>query len=222
MWFYDLRPEQYSSNRLILQGVIDQPPRTRLSTWIGRWLIIAVILLATSTIAFPQQQSQPLTRKTVVSLAKNCAAEIESKVEQAEARGDLNVGTMFDRMYIPVPSTSPTQYRTSYDSWADEIISPILKSTLGKKPDLMYILLMDPNGYMPVTPAIREINQIPVPKEPRSISDTQLDLEAAKCVGPEIFRSVGSTSDGMIMEIVVPVILRNRPWGVIRVGYLDR
>jgi len=186
------------------------------------YVAVAVAGLSLSAAILSQDRSPLSTKDAVTAWARECADEIARAVESAEDQGDLEAGAAFDRMYIPIPRTAPRQYRTSYDSWADQAIAPILKNTLNRRKTLLYLLLMDPNGYIPVAPAIGSIRQIPVPSAPKSIQTTSSDLEAARLTSPELIRSIGSTPDGAVTEIAVPVMVRNRPWCVLRMGYIEK
>jgi len=177
--------------------------------------------MALSGVILSQNDSSSLS-DAVASWAGSCADEIARTIETAEDRGDLETGAAFDRMYVPTPGTSPRQYKTSYDSWADQAIAPILKKTLNSRPTLLYVLLIDPNGYIPVAPAIRSVRRIPVPSIPKSITTTNSDLEAAKLTDPQLIRPIGSTPDGTVTEIAVPVMVRNRLWCVLRMGYIEK
>jgi len=185
-------------------------------------ITIAVMVLSITTIVTAQVYSSSSFQVMAIAKAKSCAREISSVIERAEVNGELGLGAVFDRMYIPVPESSPKRYRTSYDAWADRAISPILKKTLGDDEFLVYIILMDPNGYIPVAPELRQIKLIPTPPAPKGILDSSLDLEAARHTGPELIRSIDKAAESELMEVAVPVIIRNRPWGVIRIGYADR
>ena len=181
-----------------------------------------VIVLIITTIVTAQVYSTGSVQVMAIAKAKSCAQEISSVIERAEVDGELGPGAVFDRMYIPVPGSSPKRYRTSYDAWADKAISPILKKTLGDDAFLMYIILMDPNGYIPVAPELRQLKHIPCPPVPKEILETSVDLETAGYVGSGLIRSVDEASESELMEVAVPVIVRNKPWGVIRIGYTDR
>jgi methyl-accepting chemotaxis protein len=185
-------------------------------------ITIAILMLSITAIVTAQVHSNSSIQAMAVAKAKSCAQEISSVIEQAEVNGELGPGSAFDRMYIPVPGSSPKRYRTSYDAWADKTISPILKNTLGNDECLTYVILMDPNGYVPVAPELRQMKHIPYPPVPKEILDTNEHLEAAKYTGPELIRSINDTSENDLMEVAVPVIVKNRTWGVIRIGYISR
>jgi hypothetical protein len=184
-----------------------------------RWYIAVVILASLMFAEFlPIALAAGATHDAYVIYAKLCAGEVSSAFERAEMQGELTMSGIFDHMYIPIPGSSSRQFHTAYDSWADEILVPILKKRLNDNPSVLYIFLTDKNGYIPVAPAIRQIPASVALPVPKGILDTPQDLEAARFSGPELIRWLGQDSQAGIMEITVPILIRNQIWGVIRLG----
>ena len=186
-----------------------------------KYAVTAFGVLSLVASVFPQANSISISKEAAVSWARDCARQIASAVESAEDLGDIGRNTAFDRMYIPIPGTNPRRYKTAYDSWADRAIEPILKETLKKHNDLVYIFLTDPNGYVPVAPAINHIHQMPAPPAPKGILETEADREVAQMATPELIRSMDNDSVSTFTEIAIPVKIRNRSWCVLRMAYID-
>jgi hypothetical protein len=191
---------------------------------IARWSYAAAAIgvMSLAAAVFPQDNPTSISEEAAASWARNCARQIASTVESAEERGDLVLNAAFDRMYVPIPGTTPRRYKTAYDSWADQAIEPILNEIIERHDGLVYVFLTDPNGYVPVAPAIKSIPQIPAPPSPKGILDTESEREVARMAEPELIRSVSITPEGVVREIAVPVIVRSRLWCVLRMAYFDR
>jgi hypothetical protein len=222
MWSYTFGFSELWSMKRFDWLISSQTGRLRPLPITRQSYIAAVIgVLSLAATVFPQAKSPSISEETAASWARECARQIASAIESAEERGDLGINTAFDRMYIPIPGTTPRRYKTAYDSWADRVIEPILSETLNKHKGLVYIFLTDPNGYVPVAPAVSPIHQIPSPPAPKRILETESDREVARMAAPQLIRSMNNPSGDMITEIAVPVIVRSRSWCVLRLAYIE-
>jgi hypothetical protein len=222
-WSQFIRSEPFLSIqqalRRICAGCLKIPSAPSPILWLT---LLAVSMPLALTAVFPQVPPSEISQRTVTLWGKECASEVAAAFQRAEHPSAFTPLNVFDRMYVPVPGTSPRRYRTVYDSWADQTVFPILKNRLLAYEPILYVLLMDRNGYVPVAPAVRHERQMPTLPELKGISDSPFDLEAARTTESDRVRTVERTAEGTVLEVIVPVVVGNRPWGVIRLGYLDR
>ena len=81
---------------------------------------------------------------------------------------------------------------------------------------------MDPNGYVPTAPAIRDIPQIRIPSTPKTIMDVGSIQEVVRNTGPDMVRHMENRLAGGMLEVAVPVMVHDRTWGLVRMGYVEK
>lgn len=157
--------------------------------------------------------------------AVECREEIQTLFQRLLASGQVREGQLFDTFYVPVPNTEPQRYRTQYDVMADEVVRPILDRYLEKDPRLVFVVLIDRNGYLPThntrfsqpltgNPEI-DINRY----RAKRIAVHRTGLAAARNREPYLLQHYERESGELMYDMSVPVMVNNRHWGAIRVGF---
>jgi len=183
--------------------------------------LLKIVLLALLVMPIPlisQQHDSEGSYSSVTVLAEQCAGEVVTAFEGAMIRADLTQQDIFDRMYAPVPGVYPKKYHTSYDSWADIHIPTILNNALSQHQSLLYIYLIDHNGYIPVEPVFRDLRLKPPHIINKGFIETGNHLPETAYQKP----ASDKKHPGEFREISVPVKVDHRPWGQLIIGYVDR
>ena len=194
-------------------------------------VLIACLALLTCLYATPLQAAEEMTPldKNMAKIAQECANEILEQYDLLLSSGQLNVAQLFDTFYVPIPNSDPQKFHTSYDELASGIIRPILDKYLEKDSRLLYVIAVDKNGYLPTHNT--RFSQ-PLTGDPdhdykwnlskRMFTD-RTGLKAARNDdAPHLMQVKSFKGKRIVTDMSVPILVKKRHWGAVRVGYRDR
>jgi methyl-accepting chemotaxis protein len=164
----------------------------------------------------------------MAKVAKDCAGEILEQFDLLLSSGQLNVAQLFDTFYVPIPNTDPQKYHTAYDKLATGIIRPILDKYLEKDPRIIYVIAVDKNGYLPThntrfsQPLTGDPDHDYKWNQSKRIYTNRMGLKAARNTDPQLMQIKSYKGKRIITDMSVPIFIKKRHWGAVRVGYRDR
>jgi len=137
---------------------------------------------------------------------------------------------MFDTDYVEITGTNPVQHRTRILSWADRALPPFQEAFLAKDPRMVFCVMIDCNGYLPVHNNIYSHPQRPgdvawntANSRNRRIFNDTAGLAAGRNLRSYLIQSyardMGNGKTIMMREIDVPVRVHGRHWGGFRTAY---
>ena len=163
--------------------------------------------------------------------ATRVAAELERAFERAVDEGAISLEALFDTRYREIPGTSPRQHLARHVALTDRIVPPIIEPALEADDRIVLCAPCDRNGY--------------IGTHNRSVSRPQGDdpvWNAANCRNRRLFddrtgaraganrepfliqvyrRDMGSGRMVMMKDLSVPISVRGRHWGALRLAYRD-
>jgi methyl-accepting chemotaxis protein len=150
--------------------------------------------------------------------------------ENGIASGAITIEDMFDTSYVEIPGTNPVQYRTRILDWADRALPPFQEAFLAKEPRMVFCVMIDRNGYLPVHNKIYSHPQRPgdvafntASSRNRRIFNDPAGLAAGRNERAYLIQSyardMGNGKTVMMREIDVPIRVRGRHWGGFRTAY---
>ncbi|MEA3466375.1 MAG: PDC sensor domain-containing protein [Thermodesulfobacteriota bacterium] len=185
-----------------------------------------VILFCSTTPSFGMGTEQLTEQdKRVYQLITQCHTEVVKQLKLLLSSGQLSIGQLFDTFYIPIPNTSPQKYHTQYDTTTDEVLRPILDKYLDKDPQLVFVIAVDRNGYLPThntcyAQPITGNPQIDIIKNrTKRIFNDRTGLSAAKNQQSYLLQRYSRDTGEQMVDLSVPITINNRHWGAIRIGY---
>ncbi len=163
--------------------------------------------------------------KEALTWANEFAREITQTIESWLVSGAVTQEQLFSYLYYPIPNTDPTKFTTDYDRLADRDFQAILDKFLAKSSALIYCLATDKNGYAPTHN--RQFSQPLsgnraldlVNNRTKRIFGDQIGFRAARNVKPYLLQSYARDTGELVTDISVPVVVRGRHWGAVRIGY---
>ena len=137
---------------------------------------------------------------------------------------------MFDTDYVEIPGTNPVQHRTRILNWADRALPPFQEAFLAKDPRMVFCVMIDRNGYLPVHNKIYSHPQRPgdvawntANSRNRRIFNDPAGLAAGRNQRSYLIQSyardMGNGKTVMMREIDVPIRVNGRHWGGFRTAY---
>jgi len=165
-----------------------------------------------------------------VTRAMEAGTALTALFEQAVASGAIAIDDMFDEDYVEIPGSNPPQHRTRILSWADRALPPFQEAFLARDPRMVFGVMIDRNGYLPVHNKIYSHPQRPgdvawntANSRNRRIFNDAAGLAAGRNLRSYLIQSyardMGNGKTIMMREIDVPIRVNGRHWGGFRTAY---
>ena len=165
----------------------------------------------------------------LIARAQSVAARIEALFEAEIAAGSLSEAVLFDTRYEPVPGSNPAQFRTAAVAPLERLLPPILEPPLVEDNRMLFCIVTDRNGFLPV-----HNRRYSAPQRPGDpvwnnanarnlrIFDDRTGITAARSTRPALVqayrREVGREVI-LVREVDAPIQVRGRHWGACRTAY---
>ena len=165
-----------------------------------------------------------------VTRAMEAGSALTKIFEGALASGAIPVEDMFDTDYVEIPGSNPLQHRTRILGWADRALPPFQEAFLARDPRMVFCVMIDRNGYLPVHNKIYSHPQRPgdvvwntANCRNRRIFNDPAGLAAGRNLRSYLIQSyasdMGNGKTVMMREIDVPIRVNGRHWGGFRTAY---
>ena len=157
--------------------------------------------------------------------AESCRDEVREQFDMLLASGKLSLPQLFDTFYIPLPDTSPQKFHTQYDRMTDEVLQPIIDKYLALDKRIVFVVPVDVNGYLPTHNSIysRPLTGVGDTdtkwnRTKRLFSD-RTGLAAARNKDAYLLQRYSRDTGEVMSDLSVPIMIQDRHWGAIRIGY---
>jgi methyl-accepting chemotaxis protein len=165
-----------------------------------------------------------------VTRAMEAGTALTTIFEDAVRIGAISLDDMFDENYIEIPGSNPLQHRTRILDWADRALPPFQEAFLVKDPRMVFCVMIDRNGYLPVHNKVYSHPQRPgdvawntANSRNRRIFNDPAGLAAGRnrrsFLIQSYARDMGNGNTVMMREIDVPIRVQGRHWGGFRTAY---
>jgi hypothetical protein len=158
----------------------------------------------------------------ILELAKKAAKECALQLETAIDNKIKTENEIFAHLYFPIfPLTTPRTFNTFYDDYTDIEITPIEDKYLAKNKSIVFVVLVDINGYLPShnTKFCKQENKTVSNNRTKRIFNDITGYRAAQNK-KEFLLQIYSRDTGEIMaDMSVPVYVKGKHWGGLRIGY---
>jgi methyl-accepting chemotaxis protein len=139
------------------------------------------------------------------------AATFTAKLEEAVQQSRIDMESLFDENYVRTAEEG--KFSTKSVRFFDADILPILRQWAQHDKRLVYVVAMDRNGYMPthIMPARAMVRM----QDPISMNGARSTV----IIGQAFRRPVAAGGE-LVTDVSCPVMVRERHWGCLRIGYL--
>lgn len=163
--------------------------------------------------------------REVLAAAEQLAQESAQVLEQWIVAQVIAEEQLFSRLYFPVPNTTPRKFTTVYDKMADrDLIGPEDKA-LARSPALQYAIVTDINGYVPAhntrytRPLTGDATKDYLGIRTKRLLIDPVSIAAARSSARYLIQQTKGDAGEVISDLSVPVVVRGKPWGCVRIGY---
>lgn len=195
-------------------------------------LVVATIasssMIAVAQPAAPAAQvsdSLSAADRDALASAEQLANQATQTLERWIATQAISEQRLFARLYFPVPGTDPQRFTTVWDALADRDLLGFEDAALARSAAFQYAIVTDSNAYVPSyntryaqpltkNPALDYANN----RSKRMYADPQ-SLQAARSQASYLIQRVRLETGEVIYDLSVPVTVRGKHWGCVRIGY---
>ncbi len=151
------------------------------------------------------------TDDAMENLLASSAASLTARIEASLLQQRIDPTALFDDAYAP--SGEQDKFTTKANDFFDREVLQLLKQWSGSDKRLVYVVVMDKNGYMPThtNPARAKVKM----RDPISLAGAHSD----KIIGQAFRRPIAAGGE-LVVDIAAPLVLSGRHWGCLRFGYL--
>ncbi len=163
------------------------------------------------------------------ALVAQTAAEVSRIFEKAVDDRDITPDALFDESYRVVAGTNPEQFVTRYVSFTDRVLQRILDEAAAFHPRVVFCAAVDRNCFLPThnTRYSKPQGGDPVWNAAncrnRRMFNDRVGLAAArnreKLLVQTYRRDMGGGKMALMMDISVPIVVKDRHWGAVRLAY---
>ncbi len=164
-----------------------------------------------------------------INAAKEVGAQVTAAFEEALAQGRISESDLFDENYQLVEGTAPAQYITRFTAFCDQVLPPIQDPVAARLKNCMAVCSVDRNGYMPShQPDFRQPQRPDDPNWNAKYSRNRIKfndytaMAASQNRKPVLLQTFNRNLGDRkitVKDASVPVIIRGRHWGALRVVF---
>ena len=165
-------------------------------------------------------------------LMKTCACNLRDKaiavLQKALAERKITIESLFDRQYQPIPNTSPQKYSSAFDKFFDQYVSPLQEEIAGKNSEIFFAICVDENGYLPChnlrysKPLTGNAEYDKNNNRTKRLFNDRTGIRAAKNMDMFLLQTYMRDTGELMNDLSTPIIINNRHWGAVRIGYMAR
>lgn len=158
-------------------------------------------------------------------VAREVADQIQLAFEDALERGRISERDLFDSTYTPIPDTAPQKYTTPFDRFTDEVLPAIQEPVLARSPQFAFVAAVDTNGYLPThndryrKPLTGNYDVDLVNNRTKRIFDDKTGARCGNHTKPFLLQTYKRDTGEIMHDLSVPIVVRGRRWGGLRIGY---
>ncbi len=165
------------------------------------------------------------THARMPALVRQAALSIAQLFDKALDAGRIKLDDLFDDRYQPIANTRPQKYKTRFDDFTDQHLSPLQESLLEQCKAAVYAISIDRNAYVPTHN--RKFSQPLTGNEKidfvNSRSKRLFDDPVGKRCGahqqPFLLQTYRRDTGEVMHDISAPIYVKGRHWGGFRIGY---
>lgn len=163
---------------------------------------------------------------TVKAYIREMETQVLNAIEKGLKDRSITIENLFDRSYVPVPNTAPQKYTTRFDSFFDKIISPFQEMIVNRDSKVMYSICIDNNGYCPShnlrfsKPLTGNAEVDKNNNRTKRIFADHTGLRCAHNTEGFLLQTYRRDTGEILNDMSKPLVISNRHWGAIRIGYL--
>lgn len=161
----------------------------------------------------------------VYDLAREGAALIAARFEADIDDQRITLEELFDRNYQPVANSRPTKFQTRFDRYTDQVLPAIQEPLLSRHDGLVFVIACTPQGYVPTHnaafshPLSGDLAVDMVRSRSKRKFDDRTGIRCGSHQQAVLLQTYTRDTGELMHDLSVPITLKGRHWGGLRLGY---
>ncbi len=161
----------------------------------------------------------------VYDLAREGASQIAARFEADIDENRITLEDLFDRNYQPVPNTRPAKFQTRFDRYTDQVLPGIQEPILARHDGLVFVIACTPQGYVPThnkafsQPMTGDVLVDTVHSRSKRKFDDRTGIRCGSHQQAVLLQTYTRDTGELMHDLSVPVMVKGRHWGGLRLGY---
>lgn len=158
-------------------------------------------------------------------IVQRAALEVSEMLDKAVDSGRVKVDDLFDESYQPIANTKPQKFKTRFDEFTDQVVSPAQERLVDQHAFLVYAICIDRRGYVPThnrrfSKPLTGDEQIDfVNNRTKRMFDDPVGRRCGSHEQPFLLQTYRRDTGEIMHDISAPVYVKGRHWGGFRIGY---
>ncbi|WP_420220243.1 methyl-accepting chemotaxis protein [Pseudomonas orientalis] len=161
----------------------------------------------------------------IYDLAREGARRIGEQFEADVLHSRVSLEDLFDRTYTLIPNTHPSKYKTRFDAYTDQVLPAIQEALLPRHEGLVFAIACTQQGYVPThnkafSHALTGDAQVDaVQNRTKRKFDDRTGLRCGSHQQAMLLQTYTRDTGELMHDLSVPIMVRGRHWGGLRLGY---
>ncbi len=159
------------------------------------------------------------------AICKSVAEQMAMAFADLIAGGELTAEDLWDTHYRTIEGTNPSRYTTRYDRAFDRILPPIQEQVLAEHDWLIYMIAIDPNGYVPThnnrfcQPLTGDPAKDLTGNRTKRIFTDRVGQTAGNHDREHMILTYRRDTGEVLTDLSCPIFVNGRQWGGVRCAY---
>jgi methyl-accepting chemotaxis protein len=165
------------------------------------------------------------THTKMPDILKRAAEGIGQILEKAIDSGRIKMDDLFDDKYQPIPKTKPQKFKTRFDDFTDQFLTPLQEQLIDQNKWLVYAISCDRKGYVPThnrrfsQPLTGDEKVDFVNNRTKRLFDDPVGKRCGDHELPFLLQTYRRDTGEIMHDISAPIYVKGRHWGGFRIGY---
>ncbi|WP_438810859.1 methyl-accepting chemotaxis protein [Pseudomonas reactans] len=161
----------------------------------------------------------------IYDLAREGASRIAAQFEADVQQNRISLDDLFDRSYTPIANTSPSKYHTRFDGYTDQVLPAIQEALLPRHEGLVFAIACTPQGYVPThnkafSHALTGDVQVDaVQNRTKRKFEDRTGIRCGSHQQAVLLQTYTRDTGELMHDLSVPIMVKGRHWGGLRLGY---
>ena len=165
------------------------------------------------------------THAKMPEIVRRTAQAVSQTLDKAVDSGRIKLEDLFDDKYQPIQNTKPQKFKTRFDDFTDQTLTPIQEQLLDQNRWIVYGISCDRKGYIPThnrkfsQPLTGNEKVDFVNNRTKRLFDDPVGRRCGDHEQPFLLQTYRRDTGEIMHDISAPVYVKGRHWGGFRIGY---
>jgi methyl-accepting chemotaxis protein len=165
------------------------------------------------------------THAKMPEIVKRAAQAVSQILDKAVDSGRIKIEDLFDDKYQPIPNTKPPKFKTRFDDFTDQVLTPLQEQLLDQNKWIVYGISCNRKGYIPThnrkfsQPLTGNEKVDFVNNRTKRIFDDPVGRRCGDHDQPFLLQTYRRDTGEIMHDISAPVYVKGQHWGGFRIGY---